>query len=105
MKHYELVEFLSNLNVKPPCANVKPPRTNVKPPYGRLSGDGSAAQSTSDMLPKHRTSEQSLKTLNLVLAPGRGNTGTRTAVCADTCFCCALLAITLQKLLLRHIHT
>jgi len=32
MKHYKLVEFLSNLNVKPPCTNVKPPRTNVKPP-------------------------------------------------------------------------
>jgi len=28
------VEFLSNLN-------VKPPRTNVKPPCWRLSGDGS----------------------------------------------------------------
>jgi len=26
MKHYKLVEFLSNLNVKPP------PGTNVKPP-------------------------------------------------------------------------
>jgi len=24
MKHYKLVEFLSNLNVKPPCTNVKP---------------------------------------------------------------------------------
>jgi len=34
-KHYKLVEFLSNLYVKPPC-------TNVKPPYWRLSGDGSA---------------------------------------------------------------
>jgi len=32
MKHYESVEFLSNLNVQPPCTNVKPPRTNVKPP-------------------------------------------------------------------------
>jgi len=32
MKHYKLVEFLSNLNVKPPGTNVKPPRTNVKPP-------------------------------------------------------------------------
>jgi len=35
MKHYKLVEFLSNLD-------AKPPRTNVKPPYLRLSGDGSA---------------------------------------------------------------
>jgi len=34
MKHHKLVEFLSNLN-------VKPPRTNVKPPYWRLSYDGS----------------------------------------------------------------
>jgi len=42
MKHYELVDFLSNWNVKPPCTNAKPPRTNVKPPYWRLSGDGSA---------------------------------------------------------------
>jgi len=25
MKQYELVEFLSNFNVKPPCTNVKPP--------------------------------------------------------------------------------
>jgi len=25
MKHYKLVEFLSNLNVKHPCTNVKPP--------------------------------------------------------------------------------
>jgi len=24
-KHYKLVEFLSNLNVKPPCTNIKPP--------------------------------------------------------------------------------
>ena len=24
MKHYKLVEFLSNLNVNPPCTNVKP---------------------------------------------------------------------------------
>jgi len=23
MKHYKLVEYLSNLNVKPPCTNVK----------------------------------------------------------------------------------
>jgi len=36
MKHYKFVEFLSNLNVKPPC-------TNVKPPYWRLSGDGSGS--------------------------------------------------------------
>jgi len=42
MKHYKLVEFLSSLNVKPPCTNAKPSRTNVKPPYWRLSGDGSA---------------------------------------------------------------
>jgi len=25
MKHYKLEEFLSNLNVKPPCTNVNPP--------------------------------------------------------------------------------
>jgi len=25
MKHYKFVKFLSNLNVKPPCANAKPP--------------------------------------------------------------------------------
>jgi len=41
MKHYELVEILSNLNVKPSLHERKPPRTNVKPPYWRLSGDGS----------------------------------------------------------------
>ena len=41
IKRYELLEFLSNLNVKPPCMNVKPPRTSVNPPYERLSGDGS----------------------------------------------------------------
>jgi len=43
MKHYKLVEFLSNLNVKPPLHECKAlPRTNVKSPYWRLSGDGSA---------------------------------------------------------------
>jgi len=42
MKHYKLVERLSNLNVKPPCTNVKPFRTNVKPPYWRHPGDGFA---------------------------------------------------------------
>jgi len=26
MKHYKLVDVLSNLNVKPTCTNVKPPR-------------------------------------------------------------------------------
>jgi len=32
MKHYKLVDFLSNLNVKPPpCTNVKTPGTNIKP--------------------------------------------------------------------------
>jgi len=31
MKHYKLVEFLSNLNVKPPLHERKSPRTNVKP--------------------------------------------------------------------------
>jgi len=41
MKHHKLVEFLSNLYVKPPCTNIKPPRTNVNPPYWRLSGNGS----------------------------------------------------------------
>jgi len=45
MKHYKLVEFLSNLYVKPPCTNAKPPRKNVKPPYWRLSGDGSGKMS------------------------------------------------------------
>jgi len=39
MKHYKLVEFLSNLNVKPSCTNA-PPRTNINPPFWRLSGDG-----------------------------------------------------------------
>jgi len=34
MKHYKLVEFLSNLNVKPPLHERKAP-------YWRLSGDGS----------------------------------------------------------------
>jgi len=33
MKHYKLVEFLSNLNVKPPLHERKPPRLNVKPPF------------------------------------------------------------------------
>ena len=32
MKHYKLVEFLSDSNVNPPCTIVKPPRANVKPP-------------------------------------------------------------------------
>ena len=41
MEHYRLVEFMSNLNVKPPCTNVKIPRTNVKPPIDDISGDGS----------------------------------------------------------------
>ena len=40
-KHYKFVEFLSNLNVKPPCMNVKLSRTNIKPLYWRLYGDGS----------------------------------------------------------------
>jgi len=43
MKHYKLVEFLSNLNAKPSCTNVKPPGTYAKPPYWRLSGDGSGS--------------------------------------------------------------
>jgi len=38
MKHYKLVEFLSNSNAQLPSG------TNVKPPYWRLSGDGSRAQ-------------------------------------------------------------
>jgi len=46
LKHYKLVEFLSNLNVKTRCKNAKPPLTNVKPPYWRLSGDGSGPGST-----------------------------------------------------------
>jgi len=25
IKHYKIVEFLINLNVKPPCTNAKPP--------------------------------------------------------------------------------
>jgi len=32
MKHYKSVDFLSNLNVKPPWRNVKPPRTKLKQP-------------------------------------------------------------------------
>jgi len=40
MKHYKSVEYLSNLNVKPPLHKYKAPRTNGKP-YWRLSGDGS----------------------------------------------------------------
>jgi len=40
-KHYKLVKFSSNLNVKPPLHERKSPRTNVKPPYWRHSGDGS----------------------------------------------------------------
>jgi len=32
MKHYELVDFLSNLNVNLPCTNIKPPRAKVNPP-------------------------------------------------------------------------
>jgi len=44
MKHYELVEFLSNLYVKAPFTNVKPARTNVKAlPYWWISGDGSGS--------------------------------------------------------------
>ena len=34
--------FLSNLNVKPPCANAKPPPQKRKSPYWGFSGDGSA---------------------------------------------------------------
>jgi len=45
MKHYKLVEFLSNLNVKSPLHEREDPRTNVKPPYWRLSGGGSGATS------------------------------------------------------------
>jgi len=41
MKHYNLVEFLSNLNVNPSQHKRKVPRTNVKPPNSRLSGNGS----------------------------------------------------------------
>jgi len=42
MKHYKLVEYLSNLNVKPPRTNVKSsPHKRKAPPYWRLSGDGS----------------------------------------------------------------
>jgi len=37
MKHYKLVKFLSNLNVKPPFTNVYPPRTNEKPPIDFLA--------------------------------------------------------------------
>jgi len=47
MKHYKLVEFLSNLDVKPPLHKCKDPRTNVKPSYWRLSGDGSVCKSES----------------------------------------------------------
>jgi len=46
MKHYKLVKFLSNLNVKPPLHERKAPRTNVKPPYWRLPGDGSGGITT-----------------------------------------------------------
>jgi len=34
MKHYKLVEFLSNLNVKPPLHESKSPH-NIKPPFWR----------------------------------------------------------------------
>jgi len=47
MKHYMLVEFLLNLNVKPPLHERKAPSRNVKPPYWRLSGDGSDYHSAS----------------------------------------------------------
>ena len=52
MKHYKLVKFLSNLNVKPRCTNVKSLRTNEKPPYWRLSGDGSGSGECC-LLPSH----------------------------------------------------
>jgi len=46
MKHYKSVEFLLNLNVKPPLHKRQaPPRTYVKPSYWRLSGDGSELKS------------------------------------------------------------
>ena len=38
MKHYKLVEFLSNFNFKPPSTNVKPPPHKRK----TLIDDGSA---------------------------------------------------------------
>jgi len=41
MKHYKLVQFLSNLNVKPPLHERKAPHTNTKSPYWRRPGDGS----------------------------------------------------------------
>jgi len=41
MKHYKLVEFLSNLNVNPPLHERKAPPHKRKAPYWRLSGDGS----------------------------------------------------------------
>jgi len=40
MKHYKSVEFLLDLNVKPPLQKCQAPRTNLKPPYWRLYGDG-----------------------------------------------------------------
>ena len=40
MKHYNLVEFLSNLNVKPPLLGHKAPPHKRKTPYWGLSGDG-----------------------------------------------------------------
>jgi len=40
MKHNKLVEFLSNLNVKPPLHERKLPPHKRKAPYCRLPGDG-----------------------------------------------------------------
>jgi len=42
MKQYELVEFLLNLNVKPPLHNREFPPHRHKTPCGQYSGDGSA---------------------------------------------------------------
>jgi len=41
MKHYKLVEFLSDLNVKLPLHEHKALLHKCKVPYWRLSGDGS----------------------------------------------------------------
>jgi len=42
MKYYKSVQFLLDLNVKPPCTNNKPLCTNIKTPCWWLSGNGSA---------------------------------------------------------------
>jgi len=61
MKHYKLVEFLSNLNVKPPFSKVKPP-------YWRLSGDGSGPGS---MARRARDSVATLRRSSACWMPAR----------------------------------